>query len=155
MSTGGRIAVLVAVVVVAIAGLVIAQSGSDDESSATTTATTPSTTTSTASTTSTATGTTTSTTTTKPAGPPVYRITVENAKPVGGVEKIKVDKNDQVNLVVTSDTADEIHIHGYDLKKDIEAGGTVRFKFKADIDGGFEIELEDHKEQIAELEVQP
>lgn len=86
---------------------------------------------------------------------PVHRITVKNAKPVGGIEQIKVNKGDQIRLVIKSDTADEIHIHGYDLHKDVEAGGAARFAFKATSDGNYEIELEGRKEQIAQLTVEP
>ena len=46
-------------------------------------------------------------------------------------------------------------MHGYDLKKDVPAGGSVRFSFPADIEGVFEIELEEREEQIAELRGQP
>src|SRR3954447_4615978 len=128
MSTGARLGILAGVIVVAIVALVIASGGSDDNSSAGTTSAATSTSTGT-DTTSTGGATTT---TAKPAGPPTYRVTVRDAKPVGGVEKIKVKKGDQVRLVVQSDTADEIHIHGYDFMNDVEAGGTVRFRFKAD-----------------------
>jgi len=145
MSTGARIAVLAAVIVVAIGGFVLASSGDDDSGTTGTTETTGA---------STAT-TTTTTTTSEPAGPPAFTINVVGGKPEGGVQKINVNKGDQLRLVVHSDTADEIHIHGYDLHKDVEAGGTVRFAFKANIDGGFEIELEDAKAQLAELTVQP
>lgn len=86
---------------------------------------------------------------------PVHRITVKNAKPVGGIEQIKVNNGDQIRLVITSDTSDEIHIHGYDLHKDVKAGSTVRFAFKATSDGNYEIELEGRKEQIAQLTVEP
>ena len=57
--------------------------------------------------------------------------------------------------MVRSDVADEVHIHGYDLTQDVPAGGSVRFSFAADIEGVFEIELEERKEQIAELRVSP
>jgi hypothetical protein len=152
LSTGSRIAILAAVVVVAIGGLVIAKNGGDNTSNGDTTpASTP------PSSTGTGTSATTTTTTTaaKPAGPPVFRITVSGGKPVGGIEKIKVNKGDTINLAVKSDVADEIHIHGYDFHKDVAAGGTVRFKFRATIDGAFEIELEGRKEQIAALTVEP
>jgi copper(I)-binding protein len=148
MSTGARLGILAGIIVVAILALVIAGGGGDDEK--TTTATT---------TTSTSTAESTTATTTeeeaKPAGPPTYRVRVQNAQPLGGVEKIEVNKGDQVRLVVSSDTADEIHVHGYDVMKDVEAGGVARLNFKATIDGNFEIELEDHGEQIAELTVEP
>jgi maltose-binding protein MalE len=142
MSTGARLGILAGIIVVAVVALVIASGGGDDNNTSTSTSTTTA-------------ATTTTETQSQPAGPPTFTVTVKNAKPVGGVENIKVKKDAEVRLVVKSDTADEIHIHGYDLKKDVEAGGTARFAFKANIDGGFEIELEDHKEQIAELTVQP
>ena len=50
---------------------------------------------------------------------------------------------------------DEIHVHGYDFMKDVEAGGKVSFSFPAKIDGEFEVELEDRGEQIAKLVVNP
>jgi len=149
MSTGARLGILAGIIVVAVAALVIAGGGGDDNKDSASTTTTQS------STTGTTADTSTSTTTTAPAGPPTYRVTVKNAKPVGGIEAIKVNKGDEVRLVVKSDTADEIHIHGYDLKQDVEAGGNAAFKFKATIDGAFEIELENHGEQIAELTVEP
>lgn len=82
-------------------------------------------------------------------------ITVEGGMPKGGVQELKVKKNGQVHLTVDSDTADEIHVHGYDLMKDVEKGGSVEFDFKATIDGRFEIELEHAKEQLADLSVEP
>ena len=123
MSSGARIAVLAAVIVVAIGGFVLASSGGDDKSTTTTT---------TATTTDTSATGTDTTTTAAPAGPPAYTIDVVGGKPEGGIQKIKVNKGDQVQLVVNSDVADEIHIHGYDFMKDVEAGGTVRFNVQGD-----------------------
>ena len=80
---------------------------------------------------------------------------VVNAKPQGGVQELDFTKGDQIRLPVDSDTADEIHVHGYDLQKDVAAGGSVTFAFRATIDGRFVVELEDHGEQIAELDVAP
>ena len=82
-------------------------------------------------------------------------VRVVNAKPEGGVKKLEFKKGDQVRFTVVSDTADEIHVHGYDLMKDVEKGGSVSFSFKGSIDGRFVVELEGHKQQIAELDVTP
>jgi hypothetical protein len=82
-------------------------------------------------------------------------VRVVNAKPEAGIKKLEFKKGDQVRFTVVSDTADEIHIHGYDLMKDVEKGGSVSFSFKGSIDGRFVVELEDHKQQIAELDVTP
>jgi hypothetical protein len=82
-------------------------------------------------------------------------ITVVNGKPDGGVKTITYKKGDTVDLTVRSDTADEIHIHGYDVHKDVEKGGSVHFSFPAKIDGKFVVELENAGEQIASLQVEP
>jgi hypothetical protein len=82
-------------------------------------------------------------------------ITVQGGKPKGGVQDLKVKKGGEIKLTVDSDTADEVHIHGYDLHKDVEKGGSVTFDFPATIDGAFEIELEAAKEQLAKLSVEP
>jgi hypothetical protein len=82
-------------------------------------------------------------------------ITVRNGKPVGGVKRLEYKKGDRVRFEVRSDVSDEIHVHGYDLMKDVKAGGTVRFNFEASLEGVFEAELESRGEQIAELRVKP
>jgi hypothetical protein len=92
--------------------------------------------------------------TTKPR-PQSETITVRDAKPVGGVKRLEYTNGERVRVVVRSDVADEIHVHGYDLKKDVAAGGSARFDFPATIEGVFEIELEGLEEQIAELVVRP
>jgi cytoskeletal protein RodZ len=101
---------------------------------------------------STSTSTSTSDDSTVPAS---QTINVVNGQPQGGVKTVSFKKNDQVVLKVNSDTADEIHVHGYDLKKDVEKGGSVTFKFKGTIEGRFEVELENAGTQIANLEVTP
>jgi hypothetical protein len=85
----------------------------------------------------------------------VTEIQVVNGKPVGGITKIDVNKGERVRFTVTSDVADEIHVHGYDFMKDVDAGGRISFNFPATITGSFEIELENRKEQIARLKVEP
>ena len=92
--------------------------------------------------------------TTKTASGP-QTVTVVNGKPDGGVKTITYKKGDTVDLTVKSDTADEIHIHGYDLHKEVAKGGSVHFTFPASIDGKFVVELEAKGEQIASLQVEP
>jgi FlaG/FlaF family flagellin (archaellin) len=86
---------------------------------------------------------------------PEATIVVENGEPVGGIQELEYDAGDQIAFRVESDVADEIHVHGYDLMKDVEAGGSVEFAFPAEIEGIFEAELEGRKEQIAEIRVNP
>lgn len=91
----------------------------------------------------------------KPKPPPTPTIRIRDGKPVGGVEKLKYEKGDQVKFQVQSDAAHEVHVHGYDVSKKVPAGGTVRFSFEGNIEGGFEVELEDLAEPIVDLEVRP
>ena len=143
MKTGTRWAVLGLVVVVAVVAFVIAQSGGGSSSkSKTTQAQAPA-------------GATAVKSTTTSAAPEPKLIVVKGEKPVGGVQDINVKKGDQVRFTVQSDSAQEIHVHGYDFHKNVPKNGSVSFSFPAKIDGGFVIELEGPGQQIAALKVQP
>src|SRR4051812_26071896 len=134
MSRNGRVILVVAVVAAGVAAFALLRSGNDDKSSTTTT----------------------SATTGAPAAPTAQRIAIRNGKPVGGVHKITVTKGDTLRLIVSSpDTKQEIHVHGYDLMRDMAPGRPASFKFKASIEGVFEIELEDTATKIASLQVRP
>ena len=80
---------------------------------------------------------------------------MKGGKPVGGIQDLEFAKGDTVQFQVTSDVSDEIHVHGYDLMKDVSPGHPVKFKFPGKIDGEFEVELEGRKQQIASLKVTP
>lgn len=127
MTNRTRLALVAAAAIVVIAALVIALPSSKNSSSTSTTAT--------------------------PAA--VVSIHIQGGKPVGGVQKITAFKGGRVRFSVTSDVADEIHVHGYDFHKDVTAGGHVSFDFPATIDGIFVVELEHRSEQIGSLEVNP
>ena len=141
--------VLIAASTVASVALVGCGSNDSESASSMDTTTTEQTTTTTETTTE------ETTTTTEAEEPTEVTIVVVNGAPKGGIVRQTVDKNDQVVLVVTSDVADEIHLHGYDKAEDVTAGGTIRLPFKATIPGRFEAELESRGVQIAEITVEP
>lgn len=85
----------------------------------------------------------------------VPTIVVKDGKPVGGIQDLTYDEGERIRFTVESDVSDEIHVHGYDIAKDVEAGGSVNFDFPATIEGVFEAELEERGEQILELTVNP
>ena len=134
-------------------GFVLASCGGDDDAGTTdtTTLTRPTIPTTTDSTTSAA----TTTTTTAVEPPTVVRVRVVGGAPQGGIVRKTVKKGDRVALVVTSDVADHVHLHGYDIMRDVSAGGTARIRFRATLPGRFEIEREDRGVQIADLTVKP
>lgn len=94
-----------------------------------------------------------------PAAPPVagpaqvVEITYSGGAVRGGVSRTPVQLGHNVRLVVNSDMADEIHVHGYDLKADVPAHGVGVVEFVADRSGVFEVELESRGAQLAQLEV--
>lgn len=87
--------------------------------------------------------------------PAVETVRFQNGAVAGGLAQLEFAKGDTARFRVSSDTADEVHVHGYDLKRDVAAGGTVSFSFRADIDGIFEVELENSGIQLAQLRVDP
>ena len=137
--------VLACACLLAVAALAGCGSSGDSTAASTDTTTTDTTTT---------TGTSTETTTTEVAKPTIVRITVVDGAPQGGIVRKTVSKGDKVVLVVKSDVADEIHLHGYDKSTDVTAGGTARLPFTATLPGRFEVELESRGVQIADLTVE-
>ena len=97
----------------------------------------------------------TDTTTTETAKPTVVSIVVVDGVPKDGIVRESVNEGDRVVLVVNSDVADEIHVHGYDISREVAAGGTARLPFTTTIPGQFEVELESRGVPIADLTVNP
>lgn len=85
----------------------------------------------------------------------VPTIVVRDGEPVDGVEELEFSAGEEVRFRVSSDKAEEIHVHGYDLAKDVPAGGTVEFAFPAELEGIYEAELEELGVQIVELQINP
>jgi hypothetical protein len=97
----------------------------------------------------------TTTTTARPAGPTTIRIVVRGGRVVGGLRRARLERGDRAVLVVRADVTDHVHLHGYDIMRDVAPGRPARLRFRATIPGRFEVELEDRRLQIAQLEVRP
>ena len=134
-----RNALIVAAAVIVAAGLFIVlrpDNGNDNASGNTTT--------------------TTSASTRPPAPPPAnVRIVVRGGEPVGGIRNVTVSKGRQVVMIVNSDVADEVHLHGYNLKRDVTPGTPARLPFRATINGTVEVELEQRGVPLARITTQP
>jgi FtsP/CotA-like multicopper oxidase with cupredoxin domain len=101
---------------------------------------------------------TTSTAAPAPAAKPRPKVTTVRAvglKPVGGITSIKANKGDTVRFTVTSDQPENVHLHGYDVEKPVAPGKPARYVFKANIEGIFEVELEESGVQLIKLQVDP
>lgn len=82
-------------------------------------------------------------------------VRVEGGRPVGGIERVTAEQGESILLVVRSDVADHVHVHGYDLFGDVAPGSPARMQFRARLTGRFEVELEDRGQPIAQLTVVP
>lgn len=80
-------------------------------------------------------------------------IEVRDGEVVGGVQQLEASLGELVTIEVLSDEADEMHVHGYDLAKDLKAGEPATVTFAADIPGEFDVELEDHHLALIVLRV--
>jgi hypothetical protein len=149
VSRGARLAAFGAAIVILIVAFILLRPSAKDEE---TTADSP-TTTATAAATDTATPAAGDTATPAPSPKP----TVDPGPVLTGktVRKLRYDKGDTVRFQVKAPEDEEVHIHGYDIKKDVKADQVAKISFKATIDGIFEIEFEGSATQIAELRVDP
>jgi hypothetical protein len=153
MGAAGRLAVILAAVATAVVLFVVLRDG-DGESNRTT-QTEPTT----SEITETETGPTTTDSTTSPTTQPTperrrIRLTIPASGPEG-IERIEIEQGERVVLVIRSGVADHAHLHGYDLMADVGPGIVARIRFRANIPGRFELELEDRRQQFAELTVAP
>jgi hypothetical protein len=150
MSGNQRILVLALAALVAVVGFFVARQSGDDGSASDNATTVQRTIVDTPGGTK-----TTRTVTEKPAAPRPELIVVEDGEPAGGVRQLRFKKGGTVDFRVRSDQPDELHVHGYDIEKELPAGRAVRVRFPADIDGRFEVELHHAGTQVARLEVAP
>jgi hypothetical protein len=129
MSNRFRLAMAAVAVAVAVVVVVVVKVGGGGSDAATTTATT--------------------------SGPQTIRIVVRNGKVQGGLPHPKVKQGSRVVLHVDTDVSDEVHLHGYDIMRDVAPGEPARLAFTASLPGRFEAELEHAGRQILDLDVEP
>jgi FtsP/CotA-like multicopper oxidase with cupredoxin domain len=72
---------------------------------------------------------------------------------ITGGGRVPVKEGTSVTLEVTSDVADEVHVHGYDLMRDVTPDAPATITFDATIPGVFEVELEELGSPLLTLQV--
>jgi hypothetical protein len=68
--------------------------------------------------------------------------------------RVRIDLGQKVRVQVEADRAEEVHVHGYDLKGDVAPGKPAVIDFTANVPGVFEVELEESSLKLFELQVQ-
>ena len=141
MSRAQRLTFLgIAAIIAVVAVIVLSGGGDETDKAADATATpTPS---------ATPSGTSEATATPKPKPkPPLLQ--------AGKEPTLSFDQGDTVRFRVRHGDAEEVHIHGYDIKKELAANETANVSFEASIPGIFEIELEHSGTPLGRLKVEP
>ena len=76
-----------------------------------------------------------------------------NGEASGDTGRVPVPVGTAVTLEVTSDVADQVHVHGYDVEKELTPGTPVTLQFDATIAGIFEVELHEAGTVLLRLQV--
>ena len=147
MTRGQRLTFLGIAAAIAVVAVILLAGGGDETDTAANSARTPTPTATAPASDGEATATPTPTPTPTPKPPPLLQ--------AGKVRTLSFDEGDTIRFRVRSDTAEEIHVHGYDITKEVAAGKTATVSFKASITGIFEVEFHGSGTPIGELKVEP
>lgn len=84
-----------------------------------------------------------------------FELVVRNRKLVSGPQTIQVTEGDNVDIRITVDEVEELHLHGYDKAVELEKDKPADLKFNANLTGRFPYELEASHTELGALEVLP
>jgi Cupredoxin-like domain len=90
----------------------------------------------------------------KPAKATDIVVSVKDGKVSPKTHRVKVAVGSSVRILVSSDVDDEVHVHGYDIEREISAGQSVTIDFTADQPGIFEVETHETDLLLFQLQVQ-
>ena len=85
--------------------------------------------------------------------PVVISITAVNGRPVGGIKRSTVKKGQTVRIVVRTNVGAQVHLHGYNIEKNIKKGVPTVIQFVAKVQGRFALELHPMDALLAQLTV--
>jgi plastocyanin len=80
-------------------------------------------------------------------------VSVKDGKVTPPTHRQQIAKGDTVKLVVTTDKADEVHVHGVNIEKETEANKPITITFVAKDAGIYEVETHKSNLQLLQLEV--
>jgi hypothetical protein len=89
------------------------------------------------------------------AKPNILDIVVQRGRRISEPAVIKVHEGDEVTLHITTDRADELHLHGYNLHVQVSPEKTAVLQFTAKLTGRFPYELHKSELELGAVEVYP
>jgi plastocyanin len=89
-----------------------------------------------------------------PAKEPVtVTVSITDGKVTPKPSRVKVPLGSTVELQITSDVDDEVHVHGFDVEKPLDAGVTTTVELQATEAGLYEVETHETELELLQLEV--
>lgn len=88
-------------------------------------------------------------------GKDVFDLVVKDGKLASGQPVMQIHQGERVVLRITSNAADELHLHGYDLTAQLTPQETTVLEFNANRTGRFTLELHKANTELGALEVYP
>jgi hypothetical protein len=73
----------------------------------------------------------------------------------GAERELTFTRGEPVRFRVRHPSDEEVHVHGYDITKDIRAGQSATIAFRATSEGIFEVELEHSGTPLGTIRVEP
>jgi hypothetical protein len=89
------------------------------------------------------------------AKPNAFDIVVQGGRRISEPAILEVHQGEDVLLRITTDSADEFHLHGYNLNAPLSPERTVTLRFTAKLTGRFVFELHRSGLELGALEVFP
>ena len=80
-------------------------------------------------------------------------VSVTDGKVTPKPSRVKIPLGSVVELQVTSDVDDEVHVHGFDVERPLDAGVTTTVELLADEPGLYEVETHETELELLQLEV--
>ncbi len=80
-------------------------------------------------------------------------VSVQDGEVDPPTQRVEVEQGQQMRLIVTSDVDDQIHVHGFDVEAELQAGQPATVEFVADQTGLFEVETHETELLLLQLEI--
>ncbi|MGH3327387.1 MAG: hypothetical protein ACRDPT_06250 [Streptomycetales bacterium] len=80
-------------------------------------------------------------------------VTIAEGEVSPAPDRVRLGLGQQVRIIVRSDRADEVHVHGYDAEAQVTPAKPVTLEFTADQPGLFDVETHESGQVLVQLEV--
>ncbi len=85
----------------------------------------------------------------------VFELTIKHGRLVAGPMVLRAYEGERITVYIASDSNDELHLHGYDLRTPTKPDSIASLELTANRTGRFGLELHKAHAEIGALEVYP